>query len=107
MSESQKVKLLAIKLKKHIFIWWDNLKKHKECEGKKKWIVTWKKINELTKKFLLETYRINVFHKFLNFRQEGKLEHLMLWCDIIEQVEQTISCYFGGIPVEISIFFPL
>jgi hypothetical protein len=31
----------------------------------------------------------------------------MLWCDINEQVEQTIACYFGGIPVEISNIFQL
>lgn len=70
MSGSQKVKLVAIKLKKHASIRWDNLKKHREQEGKRR-IVTWEKMKELKRKFLSETCTMDAFYKFHNFRQEG------------------------------------
>lgn len=85
MSGSQKVKLVAIKLKKHASIWRDNLKKQREQEGKRR-IITWEKMKELKRKFLSETCTMDAFHKFHNFRQEGltveeyttEFKHLML-----------------------------
>ena len=41
--EAKKVKLVAIKLKKHASFWWDNLKRQKEREGKSK-IFNWDKM---------------------------------------------------------------
>jgi len=34
--EEQKVKIVAVKLKKHASIWWKNLKRKRKCEGKSK-----------------------------------------------------------------------
>ena len=43
--EHKKVKLVAIKICKNAFIWWKNLKRRRERDGKKK-IQTWEKIKK-------------------------------------------------------------
>lgn len=32
--ENHKVKIVAIKLRKHALIWWEHLKRHRQCEGR-------------------------------------------------------------------------
>ncbi|GLT29252.1 hypothetical protein SLA2020_041290 [Shorea laevis] len=67
--EDQKVKLVALKLKKYASLWWENLKRQRECEGRSK-IKTWKKMKrELKLRFLPESYRQETFLKLHNFRQ--------------------------------------
>ncbi|KAL3503517.1 hypothetical protein ACH5RR_037966 [Cinchona calisaya] len=59
--DNQKVKIAAIKLKKHASIWWEHLKKQRVRDGKGK-IVSWDKMKKaLNKKFLPENYRQDVF----------------------------------------------
>jgi hypothetical protein len=41
--EEEKVKIVAIKLKKHASIWWEQLKMKRAREGKQK-IITWEKM---------------------------------------------------------------
>jgi len=54
--EEQKVKIVAVKLKKHALIWWENLKRKRKCEGKSK-IKTWEKMHQkLTRKYLPPRY---------------------------------------------------
>ena len=56
-----KVKLIAIKLKKHSSIWWEHLKKQRVREGRSR-VVTWEKMKkELKKKFLPTNYRQDTF----------------------------------------------
>jgi len=56
VSEEQKVKIVAVKLKKHASIWWENLKRKRKREGKSK-IKTWDKMREkLTRKYLPPRY---------------------------------------------------
>jgi len=56
MSEKQKVKIVAAKMKKHASIWWENLKRRRKCEGKNK-IKTWDKMRwKLTRKYLPPNY---------------------------------------------------
>ncbi|KAL3532845.1 hypothetical protein ACH5RR_006366 [Cinchona calisaya] len=35
----KKVKIVAIKLKKHASIWWENLKRRRDCEGKQQIVI--------------------------------------------------------------------
>ncbi|KAK0598709.1 hypothetical protein LWI29_037260 [Acer saccharum] len=66
--EHRKVKLVAIKLRKHASFWWENLKKQRDREGRSK-ILTWIKMKmELTRKYLPDNYRQDVFLKIQNFR---------------------------------------
>jgi hypothetical protein len=59
--EEHKVKIVAVKLKKHALIWWENLKRRRKCEGKSK-IKTWDKMRrKLTRKYLPPNYYQNNF----------------------------------------------
>ncbi|XP_031375447.1 uncharacterized protein LOC116189849 [Punica granatum] len=109
ISEEKKVKLVAIKLEKHASVWWENLKRRREREGKRR-IVTWEKMKrELKKKFLPASYKQDIFSRLYNFKQEeltvekytAEFEHLMMKCDIVEPEEQTIARYLGGLRSEI------
>ena len=67
--EQKKVKLMALKLRKNTFFWWENLKKQREKERKNK-ISTWEKMNkELKRKYFPNNYRQVVFLKIYNFKQ--------------------------------------
>ncbi|XP_031378325.1 uncharacterized protein LOC116193718 [Punica granatum] len=107
--EEKKVKLVAIKLKKHASVWWENLKRRREREGKRR-IVTYEKMKwELKKKFLPARYKQDIFSLLYNFKQEeltveeytAEFEHLMMKCNIVEPEEQTIARYLGGLRFEI------
>ncbi|GKV08696.1 hypothetical protein SLEP1_g20294 [Rubroshorea leprosula] len=104
------VKLVAIKLKKHASIWWENLKRSREREGRNK-IRTWEKMcRELTRKFLPDRYYQDNFVKFHNLQQKSltmeeytmEFEQLMMKCDVREKDEQTIARYLGGLDYDIS-----
>ncbi|KAK9212423.1 hypothetical protein WN943_001805 [Citrus x changshan-huyou] len=90
--EDRKVKLIAIKLKKYASLWWENLKRQREREGRRK-IVTWEKMKkELKRKFLPDNYRQDIYLKFHNFRQKelsvedytAEFNNLMMKCDLVE-----------------------
>jgi len=68
--EEKKVKIIAVKLKKHASIWWENLKTKRAREGKSK-IKTWEKMRrELSKKFLPSHYYQDSFIQLQNLRQK-------------------------------------
>lgn len=108
--ENKKVKLVSIKLRKHAFFWWENLKRQRECERRSK-IVTWEKMKkELKQEYLPYNYRQDIFLKIHNFRQRDlsvadyttEFDNLMLKGDISEPEEQSIARYRGGLKYEIS-----
>ena len=66
MPEHNKVKLVVIKLRKHVSFWWENLKKQRVRYGKSK-IATWDKMKrELTRKYLPKSYWQGIFQKTQN-----------------------------------------
>ncbi|PKI58170.1 hypothetical protein CRG98_021428, partial [Punica granatum] len=90
-------------------VWWENLKRRREREGKRR-IVTWEKMKrELKKKFLPASYKQDIFSRLYNFKQEeltveeytAEFEHLMMKCDIVEPEEQIIARYLSGLRSEI------
>lgn len=91
-----KVKIVAIKLKKHASIWWEQQKIWQAYGGKPK-IRLWEKMKDL-KKFLSKNYLQETFLK-LHFSQEHRLveeymeefDHLMMRHGISEPEEQTIA----------------
>uniref|UniRef100_A0A2N9H3H4 Integrase catalytic domain-containing protein n=1 Tax=Fagus sylvatica TaxID=28930 RepID=A0A2N9H3H4_FAGSY len=108
--ENRKVKVVAIKLRKHASIWWEHLKRQREREGRER-ITTWVKMKrELKRKYLLDHYKQDAFMKFHNFKQRemsveeytAEFDHLMIRCDIVEQEGQMIACYLGELCVKIS-----
>ncbi|GJS73656.1 hypothetical protein Tco_0706497 [Tanacetum coccineum] len=48
ISDHLKVKMVAVRLRKHTSLWWDHVKKQRKNEGKSK-IVTWEKMKKLMK----------------------------------------------------------
>ncbi|KAK0598671.1 hypothetical protein LWI29_036860 [Acer saccharum] len=99
VEDEKKVKLMAIKLKKHASNWWEHLKKQRAREGKKR-IVTWTKLKkELKKKFVPQHYLQDSFLKFHNFKQRDlsveefttEFDNLKMLCDLDEPEEQTIT----------------
>ncbi|KAI9177434.1 hypothetical protein LWI28_015231 [Acer negundo] len=108
--EHRKVKLVAFKLRMHASFWWENLKKQRDRERRNK-ILTWIKMKkELTRNYLLDNYRQDVFLKIQNFRQKdlliaeytAKFDNLILKGDLMESEEQTIACYLSGLNYEIA-----
>jgi hypothetical protein len=108
--EHHKVKLVAIKLRKHASLWWEHVKKQRERERKSR-IVTWEKMKKaLKRKYLPDHYRQDAFLKFHNFRQNelsvedytAEFDHSMMRCDIVEPEEQMVARYLGGLRSEIS-----
>jgi hypothetical protein len=108
--ENRKVKVVAIKLRKHSSIWWEHLKRQRERGGRER-ITTWAKMKrELKRKYLPDHYKQDAFMKFHNFKQRElsveeytvEFDHLMIRCDVVEQEEQMIARYLGGLRVEIS-----
>ena len=108
--DQQKVKLVAVKLKKYASLWWEHLKKQRARDGKAK-ICTWEKMKkELQRKFLPDNYKQDVFLKFHNFKQGNlsvedymtEFENLMMRCEVVEPEEQTIARFLGGLKEEIS-----
>jgi pentatricopeptide repeat protein len=108
--EHHKVKLVAIKLRKHASLWWEHVKKQRERERKSR-IVTWEKMKKaLKRKFLPDHYRQDAFLKFHNFWQNelsvedytAEFDHSMMRCDIVEPEEQMVARYLGGLRSEIS-----
>ncbi|PKI36113.1 hypothetical protein CRG98_043495 [Punica granatum] len=104
ISEDKKVKLVAIKLKKHASIWWENLTRRRAHEGKRR-IATWEKMKrELKKKFLPTSYVQDIFCRIYDFKQDeqtaeeytAEFEQLLMKCDVVEPEEQTIARYLGG-----------
>ncbi|PKI37096.1 hypothetical protein CRG98_042530 [Punica granatum] len=107
--EDKKVKLVAIRLKKHASIWWGNLTRRRAREGKRR-ITTWEKMKiELKKKFLPTSYVQNIFCRIYDFKQDelsveeytAAFEQLLMKGDVVESEEQTIARYLGGLRSEI------
>ncbi|PWA46995.1 hypothetical protein CTI12_AA504100 [Artemisia annua] len=110
LSDEQKVKLVAIKLKKNASIWWEHVIKQHIREGKAK-IVNWSKMKKkLMAKFLPVQYRQEAFIEYHNYKHTTSLveeftsefDRLRLRCDVVEEDEETIACYLAALKPEIS-----
>ena len=88
--ERQKVKLVTIKLRKNASFWWENLKRQRQRDDKKK-IETWEKMKkELKRKYLPFHYFQDIFLKIHNLKQQNltveeysaEFENLMIKGDL-------------------------
>ena len=108
--EREKVKLVAIKMCKNGCIWWKNLKRQRERDGKKK-IETWEKMKkELKMRYLHTNYRQDIYFKIQNFKQQdlnveeysAEFENLIINGDLQESKEQLIASYLVALTVDIA-----
>ena len=110
LSDEQKVKLVAIKLRKNASIWWEHVKSRRIKKGKSK-IRTWEKMRgKLMAKFLPVHYKQEAFIEYHNFTQKGltveqytnEFELLRMRCDVSEEDEQIIARYLAGLRPEVA-----
>ncbi|KAI4372863.1 hypothetical protein MLD38_011046 [Melastoma candidum] len=107
--EDRKVKLAALKLKKYASLWWENTNQQRRREGRDK-IRTWSKMKRsMTKRFLPEHHRRDLYLKLQSLQQVSSLseytwefERLLLQCDVQEAPEQTIARYLRGLKPPIA-----
>ncbi|KAJ0627391.1 putative nucleotidyltransferase, Ribonuclease H [Helianthus annuus] len=105
-----KVKLVAIKLRKHASLWWEHVRKKRQYEGKAK-VVTWEKMKKLlTYKFLPPNHRQDSYLDYHNCKQGTltveqfiiEFERLRMRCGVDETDEQLIARFLGGLRQDIS-----
>ncbi|KAI4372829.1 hypothetical protein MLD38_011013 [Melastoma candidum] len=96
--DERMVKLAALKLKKYSSLWWENTSHQRRREGRDQ-IRTWSKMKRaMTKRFLPEHYRRDLYLKLQSLKQVSSVseytrefERLLLQCDVQEAQEQTIA----------------
>jgi Retrotransposon gag protein len=95
LSDKQKVKLVAIKLRKHALIWWEHVRNRRFREGKPK-IRTWDKMKKkLMAKFLPAQYRHEAFIEYHNIKQKtliveqytNEFDMSRMRCDVVKEDE--------------------
>ena len=103
--DEQKVKIVALKLRKYASLWWTNLLTKRARQGKAK-IRTWDKMKAKLKGRFLPPNYIQANYALLHHLTQGSLsveeytrefEKLMIKCDLQEEEEQTIVRYLGGL----------
>ena len=108
--EENKVKLVALKLRKYASIWWANLTAKRARNGKGK-IRTWAKMRDKLKaKFLPSHYVQDNYFKLHHLKQGTKsveeytreFEQLLLKCDLREDDAQTMVRYLSGLDESIA-----
>lgn len=110
VSESTKVKMVALKLRSYASTWWSNICASRDRKGKGK-VKTWRKMKKLLKEKFLPTYYVQeTFSKFHNLKQGSKsvedytreFEELMMKCDVREDDAQTLVRYLYGLNSQIA-----
>ena len=108
--EREKVKLVAIKMCKNAFIWWKNLKRQHERDGKKK-IESWENIKkELKMRYFPTNYYQDIYLKFQNFKQQdlsveeysAKFVNLIIKGNLQEADKLCIAHYIVGLRYDIA-----
>ncbi|XP_076897913.1 uncharacterized protein LOC143551338 [Bidens hawaiensis] len=107
--ENLKVKIVAIHFRKYASLWWENVQKQRQWEGKQK-VVTWEKMRRFLKnKFLPVNHKQDSFLDYHNLKQGSltveefinSFEQHCLRCGIDEDDEQVIARFLGALRPEI------
>ncbi|XP_071739767.1 uncharacterized protein [Rutidosis leptorrhynchoides] len=105
-----KVKLVAIKLKKHASLWWDHVKKQRATARKSK-VESWDKMKKLMqRKFLPDNFRQEAFLEYHNLQQRSssveehthEFEKLRMRCGAKEEDEQLVARFLGTLNHDIA-----
>ncbi|KAJ9548942.1 LOW QUALITY PROTEIN: hypothetical protein OSB04_021485 [Centaurea solstitialis] len=110
LSTVERVKLVAIKLRKYASLWWDHVKKQRAQEGRSK-VETWSKMKKLLcEKFLPVNHRQESFMEYHSLSQRTstveefitEFDRLRMRCGFEEPEEQIIARFLGALRPEIS-----
>ncbi|XP_071714018.1 uncharacterized protein [Rutidosis leptorrhynchoides] len=108
--EKLKVKLVAIKLRKHASLWWEHVRRDRASALKSK-VETWEKMKKLLRrKFLPKNFKQEAFVEYHNLQQRSlsveeviqEFEQLRMRCDAKEEDEQVIARFLGVLNPEIA-----
>ncbi|KAI4387322.1 hypothetical protein MLD38_005163 [Melastoma candidum] len=88
--EEKKVKMAALKLKKYASLWWEENTNHQRRREGRDQIRTWSKMKRaMTKRFLPEHYRRDLYLKLQSLQQVSSVSEytrefgrLLLQCDV-------------------------
>ena len=109
-SDEKKCKIAILKFKDYASLWWENLKKKREREGKER-VKSWEKLKKLMKRrFLPDNHKQDLYLKLHTLKQGDKsveeyireFEKLMMRSDLPEVKEQTIARFLGGLDNNIA-----
>ncbi|KAD4889457.1 hypothetical protein E3N88_21530 [Mikania micrantha] len=109
-TEDNKVKIVALKLRKYASTWWSNTCLKRERSGKEK-IQDWPKMKSKMKQKFLPTYYIqNSFSQLHSLKQgtgtveeySREFEYLLMKCDVPEDDPQTLVRYLGGLETRVA-----
>ena len=108
--DEKKCRIAILKHKRYASLWWENVRKKRDREGKAR-VRSWDKLKRLMqKRFLPESYKQDLYLKLHHLKQGDKkveeyireFEDLMMRSNIHEKEEQTIACCLGGLQREIA-----
>ncbi|GJR19856.1 transposon ty3-I gag-pol polyprotein [Tanacetum coccineum] len=105
-TEENKVKIVALKLRKYASTWWSNTCLKREQSGKEK-IKSWPKMKA---KFLPMYHVQNSFSQRYTLKQgtcaaeeySHEFEYLLMKCDVPEDDPQTLIRYLGGLEARVA-----
>ncbi|KAL4590466.1 hypothetical protein LXL04_003396 [Taraxacum kok-saghyz] len=106
----ERVKFVALKLRKYASLWWENVKKKRVQEGRSK-VVTWDKMKKLLREnFLPPNFRQEAFLEYHNVSQRAttveeiicEFDRLLMRCGVEEEEEQIIVRFLGALKPEIG-----
>jgi len=110
-SDEKSFKVAILKLKRYASLWYENVKRQRAREGKAR-IKTWSKLKRLmTKRFLPDNYKRDLYLKVSSLNQ-GRLnveeyirefEQLQIRSGLEEEPEQTMARFLRGLdPADVS-----
>ena len=109
-SDEKAFKVAIIKLKKYASLWYENVKKQRTREGKTR-IKTWSKLKLLmTKRFLPDNYKRDLYLKVSSLSQghsnveeyRREFEQLQIRSGLDEEPEQTMARFLRGLDPAIA-----
>ncbi|GJZ18427.1 transposon ty3-G gag-pol polyprotein [Tanacetum coccineum] len=109
-TDDNKVKIVALKLRKYASTWWSNVCLKRERMGKEK-IRTWPKMKAKMKQKFLPPHHIQASFSQLHSLKQGagsaedysrEFEYLLMKCDIPEDDPQTLVRYLGGLEPRVA-----
>ncbi|XP_022018930.1 uncharacterized protein LOC110918962 [Helianthus annuus] len=110
IDEDQKVKIVALKLRKYASTWWSNVCLKRERRGMEK-IRSWSKMKEKMKQKFLPSHYIQTGLLQLQSLKQGsgtvedysrEFEYSLMKCDIPKDDPQTLVRYLGGLEPRVA-----
>ncbi|XP_043809768.1 uncharacterized protein LOC122723079 [Manihot esculenta] len=109
-SDDKKVKLAALEFSDYALIWWDELVKSRRRNGELP-IASWDEMKRIMRKKYVPTYYHRDLHHQLQRLTQGsksvdeyhkEMELLLIKANIVEEEDQTMARFFGGLNKEIA-----